>query len=293
MEVGRQGDVVDVDPLVAVVVARLDDRGRRGHEGAEAEGDGAELAAQVDRVGEARCTARAAATPPRRSSSVRGTMSHSGPSAAEALPWHGGLGLAELEARRRPSRRRTASSTSSSVVPGSIRQSSSTPARAGMTLRGRRTPCRSVGAIVVPATGGQRCARSGCSALPWAEPRPGRAGRPRRRRAGRRAWRGRRGGRGARPRRGRRVRRTSPRSGTALSPMLGIDAWPASPSASTRTGQVPFSPTATSAMSRPSARPEGEPAALVERVVGREVRTLRHEPVHADAAPTRPPRRRR
>ena len=38
-----------------------------------------------------------------------------------------------------------------------------------------------------------------------------------------------------------------------LDQMLGIEACPASPSTSTRTGQVPFSPTPTAAMSRPSA----------------------------------------
>ena len=44
-----------------------------------------------------------------------------------------------------------------------------------------------------------------------------------------------------------------------MSPMPGIEACPASPTASTSTGQVPFSPTATSTMRRPSARSKARP----------------------------------
>ena len=52
-----------------------------------------------------------------------------------------------------PTRSRTAASTSASVVPGRIRQSSSTQARLGITLRLSEAPTI-VGAIVVPASAG-------------------------------------------------------------------------------------------------------------------------------------------
>jgi hypothetical protein len=62
-----------------------------------------------------------------------------------------------------PRRARTSRSTSASVVPGRIRQSSSTLARPGITLR-LLDPVSIVGAIVIPATAGTRCSSAGCMA---------------------------------------------------------------------------------------------------------------------------------
>ena len=67
----RQCEVVDVDALVPVVIARLHDLGGRGPERAEAVGDRPGGRAQIDRVGEARVDRRQAA--PRPDRSRRGT----------------------------------------------------------------------------------------------------------------------------------------------------------------------------------------------------------------------------
>ena len=50
---------------------------------------------------------------------------------------------------------------------------------------------------------------------------------------------------------------------------LGIEAWPASPSATTRTGQVPFSPTESVRAARPSASGSRSPPPSLIAIVGR------------------------
>ena len=79
--------------------------------------------------------------------------------------------------------------------------------------------------------------------------------------------------------------------GTALAPAVGVEAWPASPSAVTSTGSVAFSPTLIGTTTRPSASDEPLAAALVQGVVGARCRAARR-PARSGRPPRcRPPRR--